>query len=703
MSASNSNIENISVNTFLSALREMELQGRNIGTILPIKREGEEAAYTWVRGSEVLSKEAQNAARRSLKEMGELLKNLGENKEKILLSSLTTILEGNPKLQAIREKIFAPENEAQEEPVSLTSLEDSEKSLLEEEYQKTLTELLDAAKSNLEEIPHLREKLGERKGAEKLLEQLIHLTPGDFFISYEDHTALSEKHSKMLGDYLVEQGLLKKQHKKNPEEIQKAKEQLTLQQAEFFCKRFNARIAEIKLSMKRENKPFPEEESLDPYQAYREKMEAKIFPTLEKLHREGKIEVGTPIYIVQPGNNDIRNNIQVKIVYELVSKFLQDKDKDIPVQIHILGLGGHPTTGSFVAHIEVMTPKEKCNYLQELSADDDYSELIFQALNKSAEELTTEEAKTAAKNILKNEGLSLEEKLKELLTNDLTRPIPIFNVLENFIENKQDKEKSIKLFKGVSEAETHKNLMRIFGDIPEDVIHIDKESRDTGQNIANFVAKLPIEGEKPIIFVMDAYRIGRQVFTFSKQMVERSSRKKQNWSYIIAPLLDLPLSYYQRALTEEQLYMDVATLFAELARRICYPIIQGYVDPTPIDPELYELLAQYYSKIVKCNLKKAKKTPLNQIFETVVGVFSRLENFIRPGYEIETHEGYFERALRKSQLRFFLKGGKGDPQLNIKLGPVFKKRIVERLKSQIEARLAEISKELFLLRQSKIQ
>lgn len=487
------------------------------------------------------------------------------------------------------------------------------------------------AKQNLMIVQEYGRRIGGRSGAGKFLGRLIANNPGHFCITKEDHEEVTRINAEIMQDY-------------------KDRKALTLTDAIEINRRIRQRLGNRKFEMPAD--PRIEKERidaarqkgpLDGYTEYRAQVAARLFPALDALVKEGKIQSGKPLLLVEAGNNDIRNNIQTDLVRVLVQEYLDAHKLDVPVQVHLLSFGGHPTTGTFVAHVEVMTSQERCRLLQKIGEN----EMVFKAFEEAAAKIPEAQA-------ILHSDRSWSDKLEALLQNDKTRPIFRLVGGRNHTIHHPDfqpgqrkgLEKSIYMFNGVGESTTHRNLSILLGHQKEGELHMDELSRDTGENIAFLAEQMP-KGEEPVILFFDAYRTGRQVVSLSKQL-------KAPWSTIVAPLINIPLEHYTKGLMTEQLYADTASLFAELARNIAYRTTDDFVDPFPIPDGNYRLLARYYAAMKGISEEEAMKTPIAVIFPAVRKEFEQFEITFRPGYTIKKHPKHFARFTERQWLRKML-------------------------------------------------
>lgn len=527
---------------------------------------------------------------------------------------------------------------------ALVSPEDAQRLVRDEkeQFMKSFDFAVNKARENLAVVDRYRERIGGRQGAEEFLRDLIDLNPGQFFISYEERQMLSELSERVFQTYLEEnkttadQLTLEQGQEINDRIMQAMREHPELKNASFTLE--PDRNDEIKKAHLRR---YMEEPNFSALRVYQANLASKLFPTLEKLFKEGKIRAGVPLYLVQPGNNDIRNTMHVSLVKDLVHEFLSQHglQNQVPIEVHILGLGGHPTTAAFVAHIEVMTSKERCEFLKTKNP-----EVVKPALLQAAKKLSPKD-EAQVLDIL--EKMDYKDALQELLACDATRPV--FSKLGNLIDGSE----KIPLFKGVSEAETHGAFMERSSKPGNYVLKLEPNSKHTGENVQFFVQKIP-QGQKPVVLLFDACRTGRQVVTFSNQMVDKSVAKEQNWSAIVSPLIDLPVEQYTQASTEDQLYIDAATLFAELARNIAYRTTCQFVDAVPMKSENYDLLARYYAKMANVTIDNARQTPISQVMKVVGKEFADFENTIPAGHDRARHPKQLERLFHQHQARRLL-------------------------------------------------
>lgn len=672
---------------FLIALREFDENGRK-GVILPKISDSGHPYFEVARASDALSKKSKDACSAALTKMGQAL---DRPSAQDLIYGLDTILLGNPKLKEIRAKLTLSPAEVQSAIDSgiplyqarVSKLTLSEMALLCTEFRTAQTSAIAAAKKNLEVVESFKERVGGRQGAEQLLTELVSLTPGNLHISYEQRQVLEVINCKVLVEFLNEKHpelhldytkILKINTLPEPEKgalqkvYQDARNKITLRDAQEINRRLKlAGVPDFQMAKNPaiEGLYLQKAAQKGPINAqiqYKAKMAAMIFPTLENLDKAGKIVAGKPIHIVQPGNNDIRNNMHVDIVKELISEWLQEHKPGVivPINIHILGKGGHPTTGAFVANIEVLTPLEKSNLIKEALVKGYKPEVILRDLTSKVKDLSSPEARAAAKEIFDSPSLSCAEKIDALLENDLTRAI--FDKVGNMIGDPAKGEAPLYLFKGVSEAETHGALLRSQGgqETPYTLV-LEPNSKHTGENVEFYVNKSIALGEKPVVFVLDASRVGRQVVTFTNQMVDKSKTKVQNWSDVVSPLVDTPASHYAQAYNEEQLFADTTSLFAELARNVEYSTRLSFVDGAPVDDRLYPLLAQYTQRIHRANASAPTKTldqimdtPVSEIMGAVGKEFVALEDTIPAGHVQQEHPQQLAKLYEQQKARKLL-------------------------------------------------
>ncbi len=643
--------------SFLSTLREFQENGHQ-GVILPVtESSGAVASYRLTRASDALSQAVRDKALQSLEFMQNRLSNPPDSD---LLPGLKTVLKGKKSLKLDKIRAFV----AKMKRPSAKKLQPEQKEILRKELRQVCLSSIDSAKKNLTVIENYRKRLvgneaaSGRDVAVALIDGVIKSNPGQFLIEFGAREEIVAIYRPILRQFLLEKfpDLAAVIDQNTPESrllVQQAKQKLTIEDAKVLNQRMKdalgARSYEMLYDREVEDryiKQVREKQPYDAYQDYKMRLASKIYPTLQKL--KGLLEKGEPLYIVQPGNNDIRNNMHADMVKEVVFDFLKENGLHNPIQVHILGLGGHPTTASFIAHIEVMTAKERYLLLRSRTQD---AEMILQALQVAATKLPIE-GRVKTTHIFDSDA-SFTEKLDELFTNDLTREI--FDKVGSFnmIVDPSKQKEPIYLFKGVPEAVTHGELMQALGGKAPYELHLEPNSKHTGENVQFFVRDIP-QGQKPIVFVLDAFRTGRQVATFSNQMIAQSVAKEQNWSTIVAPLLDVPLATYREGYTEEQLYTEVAANFAELARLISYPVVEGYTDPFPIRVENYDLLAQYYAKMANVSVDEAMRTPLPKVLALTGKEFANFENTILPGHDKAQHRGQLSQFYRRQQARKLL-------------------------------------------------
>jgi hypothetical protein len=541
--------------------------------------------------------------------------------------------------------------------------------------QKEALELLKAAidpndpalikiEENLTVCERYGQKVGGRNGALKFVEQLKDHNPTDMLFSREDKERLDVVYPTIVKDYMAEKGIADKKS-------------LTLVDAQELNQRVRAALGDKSYRMEPDARVgariIKQAKTIDSGVIYEATLAERIYPTLDRLYKEGNLSQEKPLYIVELGNNCAQNNMQTYLIWKTVSHWFDDRKIEkngILMPVQLTSFGGHPQTATFDAHIEVEESEPICRRCQALVQDPAKEMRIFNALAKSSEKLSVE-GQAAAKAIFED-GSSAAQKLEALLQNDLTRPIfritvGLFSRIlpPNYDPKTMSREQvyealkndSDYFFRGEGESPTHRALMQICGDanIP---IEMEDVSTNTGENIL----LLNMKGD-PVVIPVDFCPVGRQVVTSTHQV--------KNWSTVFTSLIDLPMAYYSGKLTNQQLFIETASYFAELARNILYRTADNFVSAFPIDDANYQLLWNYYAALKGYSPEESERqkaiTPISTLFGTVKGAFAQFENSIPHGPVMERNDPQLPEKmagrLKKYYAQMQARGILTDPEL----------------------------------------
>lgn len=610
--------------SYLSALREMQLND-NVGVVLPSQGK---SPYRFARASDALSIDTRDRAKAALMQMQESLANPGEVQ---LLMACQTVLNGNPKILAIRQK-YGDIGKA------LNSGEVTE--VIRAEYMDVVGKSLRKVGENLTVLEQYGQRVGGRAGALGFIGRLKECNPVDFLYTQQDKDEINHLYPQILAKYMAE----------NAGRLQGDKKNLTIEDTLRINQLVREALGSKNYRMLKDpkagefyiQKAQAEGRDIDAGLLYEARLAEKLYPTLEMMFKEGKIAKDKPIYLLELGNNHIQNNMQTYLIWKVINKFLDhtgrgDLRKDVLKPVRLVSFGGHPQTATFDAHIEVEESQQVCKRCQEMVQKSHEEEVwIFHALKASVGKLSPA-GQDAAKAIFLDGGMTSVQKLDALLQNDLTRDIfritvGPFSTLLHPDYNSADKsthysglQKSKYFFRGSGESTTHGDLMLACGN-PNIPIVQEEHSRNTGENVLFFEESIPHD-ERPVVIPIDFCPVGRQVVTYTHQ--------SEKWSTVCSSLLDLPMEYYRTKLREEQLYIETASFFAELVRNILYRTADNFVDAFPIDDRNYQLLWDYYVALKGYSPLEAeqhmKTTSIKTIFDTVKNAFVQFENSIPHG------------------------------------------------------------------------